>query len=329
MRKHEIFLPFHRVAWLTAAALVFVLILTASPAAAQLDPGEVPVAGKWSRGAVDTLAWVDLATWKLVTRMEQPFIQLSDPQPQPWVPVAGDWDGDGVDTVLMFNVQTWQLAPLEKGPFAAVAGDPQPNPWVPVAGDWEGRGIDSVLVFDLRDGSLHRLEEGPIKIDPYDPDPNPWRPVVGDFDGRGIDTVVTYRDDERAPDKEKAWTPIAGDWEGRGIDTIAFLNGPTGTLVLPEMDFGALASKSSKAAGRASFLGNVQKSGGGGGGGYQKITGYSSVTKVFHYGGGGCMIVVMSMWTQWNCCPITVDGLQYSCSHTLKVKTETHAYSNC
>jgi hypothetical protein len=326
---HEIRRSFRQVAWLTAAALVFVLILTAAPASAQSEPGFVPVAGKWSRGAADTLAWVDLATWKLVTRMEQPSVRMSDPQPNPWVPVAGDWDGDGVDTVLMFNVQTWQLAPVETGPFAAVAGEPEPIPWVPVAGDWEGRGIDTVLVFDLRDGSLHRPEEGPIKVDHYDPDPNPWRPVAGDFEGRGIDTVVTYRDDERAPDLEKAWTPIAGDWEGRGIDTIAFVNGPTGTLVQQEMDFSALAAKSSRTAGRASLLGNLQKGGGGSGGCYQKVTNYHSSTKVFHYGGGGCMIVVLSMWTQWNCCPISVDGLQYVCSSTLKVKTETHAYTNC
>jgi hypothetical protein len=329
MRKHEIRLPFHRVAWLTAAALVFVLILTASPAAAQLDPGEVPVAGKWSRGAADSVAWVDLATWKLVTRMEQPFVQLSDPEPEPWIPVAGDWDGDGVDTVLMFNVQTWELAPLEKGPFETVAVEPKPLPGVPVAGDWEGRGIDTVLVFDLRDGSLRRPEDRPIKIDPYDPDPNPWRPVVGDWDGRGRDTVATYRDDERAPDLKGAWTTVAGDWQGRGFDSVAFVHGPTGTLVQQEMDLGALATKSSRTAGRASFLDNLQKSGSGSGGCYQKATGYSSVTKVFHYGVGGCMIIVLENWTQLNCCPIDLDGTHYSCSHILKFKTHTYAYTNC
>jgi hypothetical protein len=324
---HEIRRSFRRAAWLSAAALVFVLILSAAPASAQLDPGEVPVTGKWSRGAADTLAWVDLANWKLVTRVDGPPITVTDPQPQPWIPVVGDWDGDGVDSVLMFNATTWEVVPLEKGPIAA--SNPEPNPWVPVAGDWEGRGIDTVLVFDLRDGSLHRLEEGPIKIDRYDPDPNPWRPVAGDFEGKGIDTVVTYRDDERAPDLEKAWTPVAGDWEGRGIDTIAFVNGPTGTLVQQEMDLGTLAGKSSRTAGRASFLGNLQKSGGGSGGCYQKVTNYHSSTKVFHYGGGGCMVIVFEMWDQLNCCPISVDGLQYSCSHTLKVKTHTYGYTNC
>lgn len=328
MRTHEIQRPFLRAAWLSAAALVFVLILTAAPASAQSEPGFAPVAGKWSRGAADTVAWVDLANWKLVTQVDgQPSSRMSEPEPVPWIPVAGDWDGDGVDSVLMFNVQTWQIAPLERGPIAA--SNPEPNPWVPVAGDWEGRGIDTVLVFDLRDGSLHRLEEGPGRIDRYDPDPNPWRPVVGNFEGRGIDTVVTYRDDERAPDLEKAWTPIAGDWEGRGIDTIAFLHGPTGTLVQQEMDFGALAAKSSRTAGPASSFGNLQKGGGGSGGCYQKATNYKSVTKVFHYGGGGCMIIVLTMWTQWNCCPITVDGSVYMCVSTIKAKTETHAYSNC
>ena len=44
--------------------------LAAAPAQAQIDPGMIPVAGTWNRGDADTVAWVDLATWKLVTHFE-------------------------------------------------------------------------------------------------------------------------------------------------------------------------------------------------------------------------------------------------------------------
>src|SRR4051812_26948029 len=333
MRKHEIRRPFLRAAWLTAAALVFILILTAVPASAQSDPGFALVTGKWTRGAADSVAWVDLATWKLVTRMDgQPSTTAADPDPSPWIPVAGDWNGSGVDTVQMFNVQDWRLVPLEKGPVVGTASDPDPSPWRPVAGNWEGRGVDTVLVFDLRDGSTHRLEEGPIKVDRYDPDPNPWRPLAGDWDGKGRDTIATYRDDEKAPDTAGLWATVAGDWQGRGIDSVAFVHRPTGTLVVPEETAATAALPGSRTAAHGAAGGpasSLDKSLPLKSGCYQTSTNYSSVTKVFHYGAGGCTVIVLESWFQWTCCPNDSNGGTYSCSHVLKVKSHTSGYSNC
>src|SRR5882757_3569904 len=144
----------YRAAWLIGAVLIS-LNLAAAPAAAQVDPGYFPVLGKWTHGGADSVAWVDLATWKMVTRFsEQPSVTSTDPEPSPWIPVAGDWNGVGIDTVQMFNVYDWRLIPLEKGPATTVAADPEPSPWRPVAGNWEGRGA-TVAVFDLRDSSIH------------------------------------------------------------------------------------------------------------------------------------------------------------------------------
>ncbi|MFL6259168.1 MAG: hypothetical protein ACJ76Y_05595 [Thermoanaerobaculia bacterium] len=325
-------LTLNRAAWLTGAVLVAVLVLAGAPAAAQIDSGYFPVTGKWTRGAADSVAWVDLATWKLVTRFEeQPSVASTDPQPQPWIPVAGDWDGDGVDTVQMLNVQDWRLIPLEKGPGTDVK-DPDPNPWMPVAGDWDGRGVDTVLVFDLRDGSIHRLEEGPVKVDRYIPAANPWRPLAGDWDGKGRDTIATYRDDEKAPDTAGLWIAVAGDWQGRGIDTVALLHGPTGTLVLPEETTATAARPRSRTAARggaggpAPFFDKALQLPGGC---YQKNTDYTSVVKVFHYGVGGCMVLVIESWYQWTCCPIDINGTTYSCGKALKLKTHSYGYSNC
>jgi hypothetical protein len=216
----------------------------------------------------------------------------------------------------MFNVQTWQLIPLAKGPVADRVADPDPSPWRPVAGDWDGRGVSTVAVSDLRDGSIHRLEEGPIKVDRYVPAANPWRPLAGDWDGKGRDTVATYRDDEKAPDTAGLWTAVAGDWQGRGIDTVAFVDRVTGTLAVPE----------AATATAAPFLGKSLQLADGC---YQKGTNDSSVTKVFHYSGGGCMVLVLESWLEWTCCPIDVSGAAYSCSKVLKVKTQTYGYSNC
>lgn len=332
MKKSKIRPTFSRAVWLTGAVLGALLILAGAPAAAQIDPGYYPVAGKWTRGAADSIAWVDLATWKLVTKtVEMPSTTAADPQPQPWIPVAGDWDGSGVDTVLMFNVQDWRLIPLEKGPVTEVA-DPDPNPWVPVAGNWDGRGVDTVLVFDLRDGSTHRLEEGPIKVDRYDPDPNPWRPLAGNWGGKGLDTIATYRDDEKAPDTAGLWTAVAGDWQGRGTDTVAFLHRPTGTLVLPEEATATAAPPRSRTASRGAAGGpasSLDKALQLPGGCYQKITDYASVAKVLKYGVGGCMVLVIESWYEWTCCPIDVNGTTYSCGKAFKSKVHSYGYSNC
>src|SRR3954451_20189775 len=94
--------------WLSAALCL--LFIAVAPAAAQLDPGErwSLVTGHWSRGANDTVAWLDLDTWKLVAQFDGPRA-VADPDPSPWMPVAGDWDGSGVDTVRMFDPHTWKL----------------------------------------------------------------------------------------------------------------------------------------------------------------------------------------------------------------------------
>lgn len=328
MKKSKIRPTLSRIVWLTGAVLGAILILAAAPAAAQIDSGYYPVAGKWTRSAADSVAWVDLVNWKLVTRVDGQLSAGADPQPTPWIPVAGDWNGSGVDTVQMFNIRDWRLIPLEKGPVTDVA-DPDPSPWVPVAGKWDGR-VDTVLVFDLRDGSTHRLEEGPIKVDRYDPDPNPWRPLAGNWDGKGIDTIATYRDDEKAPDTAGLWATVAGDWQGRGIDSVAFIYRPTGTLVLPEATAATASLPSSRTAAGGAVGGlSLDKSLPLKSGCYQTSTNYSSVTKVFHYGGGGCTVIVLESWFQWTCCPNDSNGGAYSCSHVLKVKTHTSGYSNC
>ncbi|HEX4499435.1 MAG TPA: hypothetical protein VIE43_27425 [Thermoanaerobaculia bacterium] len=305
----------YQAGWLIGAVLIS-LTLTAAPAAAQNDPGYLPVTGKWTRGAADAVAWVDLATWKLVTRFaEQPSIASSDPQPNPWLPVTGDWNGAGIDTVQMFNVYDWRLIPLEKGPATTVAADPDPSPWRPVAGNWDGRGVATVSVFDLRDGSIHRLAEGPIEVHGYVPAANPWQPLVGDWDGKGRDTIATYRDEEKAPDTASPWTVVAGDWQGRGIDTVAFLHRPTGTLVLPEKSTASKAVRDpASSSDKVLQLPD---------GCYQKNTDYASVTKVLSYGGGSGMSFVIESSDEWTCCPIDANEATYSCGEVFKTKTHS------
>ena len=314
---------------LAAAVLISTLGLAGVPAAAQkADPGFLLVTGHWSRGAADSVAWVDLATWKLVTSTEgRPS---SEPPPQPWLPVVGDWDGDGVDTVDMFNIQDWSLVPLDRGPVTTVTSDPQPQPWLPVAGDWNGKGLDTVLVFDQRDGSTHRLEEGPLHVDRYDPSPNPWRPLAGDWEGSGRETLASYQDSATAPDSLGLWATVAGDWTGGGIDTVAFVHLPTGTLVPSEAATGIAAfntAATSRKRSPAPFLG---KNGDSGNGCYTSIKNYASVAKVFKYGAGGCMILVIESWYEWHCCPITSGTpAYYGCSKTFKSKVHSYGYSNC
>jgi hypothetical protein len=274
------------------------------------------------------VAWVDLATWKLVTSIEG---RVSvDPQPNPWRPVVGDWDGDGVDTVDMFNIHDWSLVPLDRGPVIGEAADPQPQPWLPVAGDWDGDGLDTVLVFDQRDGSIHRLEEGPLRVERYDPSPNPWRPLAGDWDGSRRETITSYQDGGTAPDTLGLWATVAGDWTGGGIDSVGFVHLPTGTLV-PSEETAAAAIFNTAATGRkrspAPFLG---KNGQPGNSCYTSIKDYSSVTKVFKYAGGGCMVLVIEAWNEWHCCPITSgQPAYYACSKTFKSKVHSYGYSNC
>jgi hypothetical protein len=210
-------------------ALASFASFAATPARAQVDPGFLPVTGTWTRGDVDTVAWIDLASWKLVTSTEGGN-PSAEPQPVPWLPVAGDWDGDGVDSVQMFNIHDWRVVPAERGPVGESEG-PEPQPWIPVAGDWDGDGIDTVLVFDQRDETLHRLEEGPIPVERYDPQPQPWWPEAGDWSGVGFDTVATYRNEATTPASAPIWRTVFGDWDGDGIDSAAALHMPTGELV--------------------------------------------------------------------------------------------------
>jgi hypothetical protein len=283
---------------------LFTLFLAASPASAQLDPGEsrwILLTGRWTReAAADTPAWFDLSTWTLATKFTGGVPQVaSDPEPQPWVPVAGDFDGDGVDTVMMFNPVTWKVVPAEGRPPES-SPDPDPNPWIPVAGDWDGRGIATVRVFDLRNGALHRLEEGPIKIDRYDPEPDPWRPLVGDFDGRGVDIVATWRDDERTG-ASAVWAQVAGDWDGDGIDTFGAVHVPTGQLASQDL---------------ASIFG---KSGGGGSGCWTFTKNYHQTVKLVGLGGGACMWIIIKTWEEWSCCALTpYPGGASSCGMKMK-----------
>src|SRR3954447_3967832 len=109
-----------RLARLGAWSLVAIVALSlgVAPALAQTSEGGwVILTGKWSRGAVDTPAWFDLASWRLVTKFDGPVSRaILDPEPSPWYPVAGDFNGDGVDEVMMFNRVTWEVVPALKGP---------------------------------------------------------------------------------------------------------------------------------------------------------------------------------------------------------------------
>lgn len=288
--------------------------LAAAPAHAQADPGFLPVAGTWTRGGVDTVAWIDLASWRLITSIEgAPPVAAEDPSPQPWRPVVGDWNGDGIDSVQMFNVRDWRLVPAESGPLAA-SDDPQPDPWRPVAGDWDGDGIDTVLVFDVRDQSLHRLDEGPIPVERYDPSPNPWMPVAGDWDGDRIDTLSIHRDETKAPAPAPVWALVSGDWDGDGIDTTASLHMPSGRLTVLEEP----RSTASKSAASSSSAAVADALVAGPGPCFTTIKNMHTSVHKFYYRTGGCMAIVMVTWEAWTCCPVTADGVHFGCGMQLK-----------
>ena len=297
-------------AWLFAGLCL--LVLATVPATAQIDPGMkgwALVTGHWSKGAPDSLAWLDLATWKLATQIDG-STSVADPQPQPWIPVVGDWDGDGIDSVQMFEPHTWRVVPAEEGPIAA-GFDPEPSPWVPVAGDWKGRGVDTIRVVDLRDGSVHDLAEGPTKIDRYDPEPSPWIPVAGDWDGKGIDTVAQVRR-EGAVD---AWQVVAGDWDGDGIDTVALVHRASGKLVGAAGESAPLSKAKSTAPSSQRAL--FDKFSTGPGVCYTVIKNATTVYKVFYLQDGGVIVVKISSHELWTCCPIDVQHLHYACSMEL------------
>ncbi len=313
-------------------ALVSFAGLTAIPANAQIDPGMLPVAGTWAHGGHDTVAWVDLATWTLVTSVQgAPLSSRFAAQPRTWMPVAGDWDGDGVDSIQMFNLQDWRLVPADRGPLGdSAVGDP--IPWTPVAGDWDGDGIDTVLVFDQRNSSLHRLEEGPIPVEGYDPEPNPWIPVAGDWDGHRIDILATLRLQEPRDSAKAAWTFLSGDWNGDGIDTDVALHLPSGQLVFAEEETAlrSVAGIASSPAGKPSGLeGIVAPSGGGGQTCYKTISDWNQWVKVVHYGVGGCTVILTTTWLEWTCCKISQNGWEYACGSQLKIKVHVYGYSNC
>jgi hypothetical protein len=309
-------------AWSLGAAVV--LTLGVAPALAQTsEAGWMILTGKWSKGAVDTPAWFDLASWRLVTKFSGPSPQaILDPEPSPWYPVAGDFNGDGIDEVMMFNRDTWDVLPAAKGPVT-VTVDPQPQPWVPVAGNWDGRGIATLRVFDLRDGSLHDLSER-IGIVKYDPEPSPWRPQVGNFEGRGVDTVATWRLD--ANDAAAAeWVQVVGDWDGRGIDTLGAVSAVTGELVVVNN----LAIKAATAAplnGSSRSLSQPDPLS------LDLVVNGSCYTTTKNYGetthvvnnGGVCTSIVLSTWEDWSCCALTSSTSgPYSCSKNPRIKSSS------
>lgn len=301
-------------------ASALTLGLTATPVQAQIDFGDVPVpvVGTWSRGANDTVAWVDMTNWKLVTEVTGAV--PSRLEAGPWVPVAGDWDGDGVDSVRMFHRLSWQLEPLEAGP-ARGPENPHPCPWDPLVGDWDGDGLDTVSVYDHRDGSLHRIEEGPGRIDGYVPAIDSVSLLVGDRDGDGIDTIATVRN--ASAGSESAWAILSGDWDGDGIDTDASLHLGTGELVHPEIELEALrsvAGGASSAAGRTGDLSGIFDQDISLGGLCFKFKSKVQQTAI----SVSCMTVVITNWTETTCCPIPINPTKYSCNSTLKGSTKTY-----
>jgi hypothetical protein len=266
------------------------------------------VTGTWDKGAADSVAWVDLATWKLVRKIDG-SPTASDPEPVPWMPVAGDWDGDGIDTIQMFHPQSWKLVPADEGPVK-VEGDPEPVPWVPVAGDWDGRGIDSVRVVDLRDGSVHRIEEGPTPIERYDPDPNPWMPVAGVWERGGVATIAQVTREGALG----AWQVVAGDWDGDGIDTVALVHTATGELVGAAGEPAPL--KTASTASIQSITGHFATDGGGC---YTQVKNAHTIYKVYYLKDGGKVVIKITTYELWTCCPIDVNHMQYVCGMQLKV----------
>lgn len=295
-------------AWSLAA--IIALSLGVAPALAQTSEGGwMILTGKWSKGAVDTPAWFDLASWRLVTKFDGPVPRaIEDPDPSPWYPVAGDFNGDGIDEVMMFNRITWEVVPALKGPVT-VTSEPEPVPWVPVAGDWDGRGIATVRVFDKRDRSLHNVSER-LGVVPDDPDPNPWRPQVGNFDGRGIDTVATWRLDPKdaAPAE---WVRVVGDWDGDGIDTFGVVSASTGELVVTDKLALKAASRPSPIS--LDFVSNGLC--------YTTTKNFGQSVHVINLG-GACMYIVISTWEEWSCCSLTPSSAgPYSCGKKLRIKS--------
>jgi hypothetical protein len=270
-----------------------------APVQAQ-DPGFVPVAGAWTRGGNDSVAWLDLATWKLVTAAEGSRF-MSDPQPNPWLPVVGDFDGDGVDSIQMFNPADWRLVPAERGPQEGRVGDP--IPWLPVAGDWDGDRIDTVKVVNACNGTLHDLADGPSIMGYCDPD-DWWFAVAGEWEGRGIDTLALYQE-QAAPQKSAAvWATLFGDWDGDGIDTEATLHMPTGELVqgAEEQVFArSLVSQASSVD--SGSPGNVFDAAALGGPGCFTTIKNKQTTWVKKYTSSGIpLYVCYSTWEEWTCC---------------------------
>jgi hypothetical protein len=297
-------------------ASALTLGIAATPAQAQIDNGTVPVAGTWSRGARETVAWVDTTNWKLVTELTGgPF--SSRRQAGVWAPVAGDWDGDGVDSVRMFHLLNWSVVPLERGPLPGPE-DPHPCPWEPLVMDQNGDGIDEISVYDHRDGRLHGLEEGPSRFEGYEPAADLAYPVAGDWDGDRVDTLAIVRQQGSASD----WAVLAGDWDGDGLDTQASLHLETGELVVPEIEVEALQSVTGGAS-RADLQngdlsGIFAPNGGGLGGGCFKIIGKKQESVISF----SCMTIVITNWKESFCCPISPTS--FSCSTTLKGSTKTY-----
>jgi hypothetical protein len=281
--------------------LVSSLGFTATPAQAQIDPGMIPVAGTWNRGGNDTVAWLDLSTWKLVLSTEGGH-PITDPDPQPWVPVAGDFDGDGVDSIQMFNPADWRLVPAERGPQEGRVGDP--IPWLPVAGDWDGDRIDTVKVVNACNGTLHDLADGPSIVGYCDPE-DWWFAVAGQSEGGGVDTLVIYQNQSDTQKSAAVWATVFGDWDGDGIDTGAELHMPSGELVQAEEESLFARSLSSETSSTESssvdslFDADII--------GFDCFTSIinKKTTKITQYHFGVKVTYCRTTWQEFSCCAIS------------------------
>jgi hypothetical protein len=266
-----------------------------APLAQAQDRGFLPVTGTWTRGGNDTVAWLDLATWKIVSATEGGN-PVADPQPQPWIPVVGDFDGDGVDSIQMFNPRDWRLLPAERGPVEGSVGDP--IPWLPVAGDWDGDRIDTVKVFNACDSSLHNLGDGPSIAGYCDPD-DWWFAVAVDWEGRGIDTLAAYQEQATGHKSAAVWSTVFGDWDGDGIDTQAELHMPDGQLVQGVEERVVAQSLASQ----TSSVHSVFDAAGLGGPNCWTTIKNKKTTWVKKYLPNGLPIYVCySTWEEWTCC---------------------------
>jgi hypothetical protein len=144
--------------------------------------------------------------------------------------------------------------------------------------------------------------------------------LVGDFTGAGYDTVAVWRDENAGDGSE--WVQLAGDWDGDGIDTFGAVYVPTGDLV----DAGrtVFASRAAAASAAPGSTGPVSLFGADNAPCWTFTKKVAETVHSFQYPGGGCMFVIMTVFEEWKCCPLTFNPKGPAiCGKKFKFKTDT------